>query len=431
MSAHSDRLASLFNRTHAGIKPGLELIQELLSALDHPETRFLALHVAGTNGKGSTCAILERTLREMGLQTGLFTSPHLICVNERIRINGIDIDDLALTRYLDRIEAAESSLSRPPTFFEILTATAFLAFADAGVQIAVLETGMGGRLDATNVVVPLVSVITRIDFDHMEFLGTTLSEIASEKAGIIKAGRPVVVAPQAEAALAVLQTRAADLNAPLTLAGERVSLSGRKVSLQGQTLQIETPENHYGNLHFPLHGRFQLDSLAAALCTLEILCAHLQTELDPVLLRRALADLSWPGRCQVLSEDPPVLLDVAHNPSGARALIETLRELFGRKARGRFIVAHMADKDAQGFVKEIAPLAADVLCVPLASPRALPPEVLAECARTARLNARAVSLGEAKRLSQIRPESADFTCIAGSVYLAGAWFESSVDPGER
>lgn len=431
MSSHSDRLATLFNRTHSGIKPGLELIQELLSALDHLESRFLALHVAGTNGKGSTCAMLERTLREMGLQTGLFTSPHLVRVNERIRINGIEIDDQALNQYLGRIEAAESSLSRPPTFFEILTATAFLAFADAGVQIAVLETGMGGRLDATNVVVPLVSVITRIDFDHMEFLGTTLPEIASEKAGIIKAGRPVVVAPQAEEALAVLQKRATDLNAPLTLADEQVSLTGRRVSLQGQTLQVETPENRYGKLHVPLHGRFQLDSLAAALCTLEILCAQLQTELDPALLRRALADLSWPARCQVLSEDPPVLLDVAHNPSGARALAETLRELFGRKARGRFIVAHMADKDAQGFLKEIAPLAADVLCVPLASTRAVAPGVLAECARTTGLNARAVSFDEAKRLSQIPPESADFTCIAGSVYLAGAWFDSSVDPGER
>jgi dihydrofolate synthase/folylpolyglutamate synthase len=430
-SSRSERLAALFERTHAGIKPGLDLIRELLEALGDPQARFLSVHVAGTNGKGSTCAILERTLRETGLKTGLYTSPHLVRVNERIQLQGRDIDDDTFYSLLDRIEAVEPSLSRPPTFFEILTAAAFLAFADAGVQIAVLETGMGGRLDATNVVTPLVSVITRIDFDHMEYLGDTLPKIAAEKAGILKPGRPAILAPQMPEAMEVLLSTAANLEAPVTLAEDSVSLSGRRVSLKGQTLNAETPLNRYGKLLLPLHGRFQLDSLATALAALEEIHTQLQTELEPEIFRAALADLHWPARCQVLSEDPPVLLDVAHNPAGARALTDTLRELFGKKARGRFIIAHMADKNADGFLKEIAPLTAELLCVPLTSSRALPAETLAERARALRLPARALRLAEAKTLAQSAPADADFTCIAGSVYLAGAWLESATDPGER
>lgn len=431
MPPRSERLAKLFDRTHAGIKPGLDLIQDLLTALDHPEARFLSVHVAGTNGKGSTCAMIERTLREMGIKTGLFTSPHLVRVNERIQINGVEIDDDTLEAFLDRIQAVESSLERLPTFFEILTAAAFLAFAEAGVQIAVLETGMGGRLDSTNVVTPLVSVITRIDFDHMEFLGDTLAKIASEKAGIIKPGRPVVIAPQTEAALSVLLQSAETQQAPVTLAGEHLSLSSRRVSLKGQTLLAESPVNSYGKLTLPLHGRFQLDALATAICALEEICSQFQTELAPSILRSALAEISWPARCQVLSIIPPVLLDVAHNPAGADALLETLRELFGKKARGRFIIAHMRDKNAKGFLQTIAPLVNEILCVPLATPRAIPPDELVGLAQSLKLSARTVTLAEAKTLTQSTPDPADFTCIAGSVYLAGAWLETTTDPGER
>jgi len=431
MPSRSERLAALFERTHAGIKPGLDLIGELLAALGNPESSFLSIHVAGTNGKGSTCAILERTLRESGLKTGLFTSPHLVRVNERIRINGQEIDDETFYTILDRIEAAEAGLSRLPTFFEILTAAAFLAFAEAGVQLAVLETGMGGRLDATNVVTPLVSLITRIDFDHMEFLGDTLPEIAAEKAGIIKPGRPVVIAPQADEALEVLLSTAEARSAPVTLAGEQVSLSARRVTLKGQTLQAETANNRYGKITLPLHGRFQLDSFSAALCALEDIFSQFGTELNPDTLRTALTGLSWPARCQVLSENPPVILDVAHNPSGARALTDTLRELFGKKARGRFIIAHMRDKDAAGFLRVLAPLAEEIFCVPLATPRALPVEALAEQARALKLNAKACTLPEARALTETHPDRADFTCIAGSVYLAGAWLQTAPDPGER
>lgn len=430
MPSRTERLAALFDRTHHGIKPGLGLIEELLAALGHPQSRFLAVHVAGTNGKGSTCAILERVLRELGLTTGLYTSPHLVRVNERIRIGGAEIDDETLHALLDRIQAVESSLSRLPTFFEILTAAAFLAFADAGVQIAVLETGMGGRLDATNVVTPLLSVITRIDFDHMEFLGDTLPKIAAEKAGIIKPNRPLILAPQHDDALPVLLQTAARLGAPVTPAAEHVSLSRRTVSIAGQTLHVETPVTTYGKLTLPLHGRFQLDALATALAALEELCTQLQTELPPALLRRALADLTWPARCQVLSPSPPLLLDVAHNPSGAQALCDTLRELFGKKARGRFIIAHMRDKDAEAFLRTLAPLAAELLCVPLDTPRALPPEDLARLATRLHLSARALTLPEARRLAAAGPAPHAFTCIAGSVYLAGAWLATAPDPGE-
>jgi len=426
------RLSRLFERTHVGIKPGLELMTELLDALGNPQTRFLSLHVAGTNGKGSTCAILERLSRELGLKTGLYTSPHLVRVNERIRLQGQEVADDSLHRALDRIEAVEGALSRLPTFFEMLTAAAFLIFAEEGVQLAVLETGMGGRLDATNVVTPLVSVITRVDLDHMQYLGDTLSAIAFEKAGILKPGRPAVLTPQAEEAMAVLARRAEELDCPVRLSGEQVSVSGRKTDLKGQRLRLETQEADYGTLSLPLLGRFQLDALAAAVTALELMCEILGLRLEGVALRRALADLHWPARIQVLREDPPVLLDVAHNPSGAAALTEALRECFGRNCRGLWVVGQMRDKDVNTFLCIVKPFVREMLCVAVSSGRALPADELAAKAARLRIPARACSLAEAREAVRTVQDAA-FTCIAGSVYLAGAWLSegnAGADPGE-
>ncbi len=425
-----ERLAGLFARTHAGVKPGLELMTELLDALGNPQVRFLCIHVAGTNGKGSICAILERVNRELGLKTGLYTSPHLVRVNERIRMGGEEVSDEALHRALDLIASVEGGLSRLPTFFEILTAAAFLIFAEAGVQLAVLETGMGGRLDATNVVTPLVSVITRIDFDHMQYLGDTLPAIAFEKAGILKAGRPAVFTPQAEEAMAVLCRRAGELDCPVFFSGEQVAVSARKTDLKGQRFLLETQEADYGRQSLSLAGRFQLDALAAAVTALEIECGILGLSLEAATLRRALADLRWPARIQVLREEPPVILDVAHNPAGAAALVETLRELFGRNCRGLWVVGQMRDKDVEGFLRTVKPHVGEMLCVAVSSERALPADELAAKALRLKLSARACDLGGAKEA--VARSTASFACIAGSVYLAGAWLSGQAsDPGER
>lgn len=423
------RLERLFARTHAGIKPGLECMEALLAALDHPERSMLHVHVAGTNGKGSTCALIESIARHWGLRCGLYTSPHLVRVTERIRVAGEEVSPELLELALDAVEAVEDSLPQLPTFFEVLTAAAFWCFRAAGVQIAVLETGMGGRLDATNVVVPLVSVITRIDMDHMAYLGDTLAKIAFEKAGILKAGRPAVFLPQAEEAMAVLQSRAEALGCPWRCSGEVVSLSRTRGSLEGQTVLLETYTESYGTLRLPLLGDFQLQALAGAVTAMEEVAAALGQTLPREAVREGVAAVRWPARMQVLSQDPLTVLDVAHNPAGAAALARTLRSLLGPKARGCFVIAQMQDKEVDGFLQALAPLMARALCVPLATPRAMAAETLAAKAGALGIGAEVCTFEAARRLVQ-EDFGSDFVCIAGSVYLAGAWLGENPDPGE-
>jgi dihydrofolate synthase/folylpolyglutamate synthase len=427
-----DRLESLFARTKSGIKPGLEVMRSLNEVLDHPERSFLCVHVAGTNGKGSVCAMVASVLQEIGLRVGLFTSPHLIRVNERIRIQGNPVTDEVLERALDAVEAVEEDLARLPTFFETLTALAFLSFREAGVQIAVLETGLGGRLDSTNVVEPLVSGITRIDMDHQAFLGDTLEKIAGEKAGIIKPGRPVVIGAQQDAAHAVITARAREMEAGIRDAVEQVDLSGRRIDLHGQRFDLSTPEMDYGRIRIPLLGSCQVENLATAVSLVEAVCAELQLEVDPERVKAGLAATHWPARGQVLSEHPPILLDVAHNPGGARALRQALREVMGKKAKGVWVWTSLADKDPATFLSILKPMMSQVLCVELHSPRALPGDQLRQLAEDQGIPARVCSLNEAKALLPELAAEADFGCVAGSVYLAGEWLsDGPQDPGER
>lgn len=427
----SQRLNGLFARTHAGIKPGLDLILELLTALGNPQQAFLSIHVAGTNGKGSTCALLESGVRRLGLKSGLFTSPHLVRVNERIRINGEPVPDDAFYGCLDEVQAVECRLSRLPTFFETLTAMAFLAFKQHGVQVAVIETGMGGRLDCTNVLTPLMSVITRIDFDHMAYLGDTLGKIAGEKAGIIKPGRPVVIGAQPAEAEAVLCAKAETCGSPLRLASEAVVLSGRKQDLEGQRLTLSGSEADYGRLRFPLLGHFQLENLCTAVAAMEQLPGLLGLHSSERWLKDAVESVKWTGRGQVLSVRPPLILDVAHNPGGALALRELLQELFGKKARGVLFWAGLQDKDCAGFIRTIKPVIRACVCLPLTSPRAMPAEALAAMAGREGLEVQVLGLRDARQRAAELVGDADFGCVAGSVYLAGEWLSAQpADPGE-
>lgn len=424
-------LASLFARTHAGIKPGLDLILELLAALGNPERAFLSLHVAGTNGKGSTCALLASGVRQLGLTSGLFTSPHLVRVNERIRINGEAVSDELFYSWLDQIQAVETSLSRLPTFFETLTAMAFLGFKQSGVQVAVIETGMGGRLDCTNVLEPLLSVITRIDFDHMGYLGNTLAKIATEKAGIIKAGRPVVIGAQQPEAEAVLRSAALDKAAPLRMATDAVTLSGCKQDLTGQRLTLSGHDADYGRVRFPLLGKFQLENLCTAVTTLEQLQGLLGLSPDPGWMKAAVEKVDWAARGQVLSVDPPLILDVAHNPGGALGLSGLLKDLFGSKARGILFWGGLADKDPAGFIKMMRPVLSSCVCMQLQSSRAMKAEDLAALARREGLSAQVLTIKQAKVRAVELARQADFGCVAGSVYLAGEWLSlDKPDPGE-
>lgn len=269
-------LSSLYRRNMHAVKLGLQATEALLEELGNPQESFAALHIAGTNGKGSVCAMLDSTLRAAGYRTGLYTSPHLIRFNERIRVNGREISDDEIRELLETVDAAAarvvaSGKSRDATFFEFTTAMAFLYFQRMKIQVAVLETGMGGRLDATNVVTPALSIITTIGLDHMAYLGNTIEKIAAEKAGIIKPGRPVVCGPLKPEALQVIRETAQSRGAPLTVAAEAVNVWRKQETFAGQRVKVESQDHHYGPLTLPLLGTHQLANCAVAVAALEIL----------------------------------------------------------------------------------------------------------------------------------------------------------------
>ena len=408
-----------------GAKFGLEAITAILDRLGNPHRRYPAAIVAGTNGKGSTSAILASILQQADYRTGLYTSPHLVRVNERIRINGAEISDedfaTSFTQVRDIVDRllAEGALDFRPSFFEFLTATAFLHFALAGADFAVLEVGMGGRLDATNVTEPRVAVITNIDFDHQEFLGDTLAAIAAEKAGIIKPGRPVVSScTQAEAA-EVIRQRCAALGAPLV---ETPSLA-RAFNLRSRQGRYEfdcaVNGDLFANLISPLLGRFQVENAAAAVAAAwQLRREGLGIPRQAILegLRRA----SWPGRLEAIHERPLVLLDGAHNPAGAREVASFVREHLAGKAL-RLVYATMRDK-AIGEISEILfPLAVEVYLTQPEQARAASPEEILAAVRYRPEHIilepePATALARACRSSA--PE--DVVLAAGSLFLVGA-----------
>ncbi len=398
----------LFQRTTAGIKPGLDAIEALLQALDNPHHKLAVIHVAGTNGKGSVCAMLESVLRASGFKTGLYTSPHLVDFSERFRINGEQIADTKLEGYIEQMEAAAAMTDcRPATFFEISTAIAFQYFADEGVDIAIIETGMGGRWDATNVVIPLVSVITHIDIDHTNFLGDSLAAIAGEKAGIIKPGRPVVSAPQADVAMNVLQQQ----GEPVVCSSEAVSVV--KVG-DPQKLKIETHSRGLPPLHLPLLGECQRENCAVAVAALEMLADML--DFEPAF-KKGLEAVEWGARFQLLQPEPPVILDGAHNPSAARALVKTLRENYSRHQIG-FVFGFLDDKESVEFLREIRPLVSAAWTVPIDAPRGTSAEHAAAQCQVAGFTAEVASVADALYAAKAwASEPNRLIVITGSLYL--------------
>lgn len=424
MSPLQSDLERLFTRTGHGIKFGLEPTAALLHRLGDPQTALAHVHVAGTNGKGSVCALIESVLRAAGHRTALYTSPHLVRFNERIRVKGQPIDDGALAAVFRDIEAADRAQAATPggrelTFFEFTTALAFEYFRRVGAQICVLETGMGGRLDATNVVTPLVAVITRIDLEHTAFLGKTLTEIAGEKAGIIKPGRPVVCGQMTEEARTVIRRVAHERGARFIAVEEAVGVRRMAQTWDGQKVKIETANASYPPITVPLLGAHQLENIALAAATLELLNDLSPFGWDDKRLRTGLADVQWPGRCQVLERQPITLLDVAHNPNGATALAATLRELAGKTPVG-LVCGMLGDKDAGGFFKALAPHVQKCWAVPLPSERNMPAAQLRAAIETAGLKADFQSLENALAAARAwAVQNQGLVCIAGSLVLAG------------
>ncbi len=354
-----------------GHKPGLARTRALLAALGDPHKQLRFVHVAGTNGKGSTAAMLDSCLRCAGYKVGLFTSPYIIRFNERIQVNGAPIPDGDLVRLVEQVRPAAAAMADVPTEFELITALGMLYFAQQHCDIVVLEVGLGGALDSTNVIdPPECAVITALGMDHVKELGPTLADIAAAKAGIIKPGSPVVSYGGAPEADRVIAAAAAAQNAPLTVA-DFSKLTLRAAGLDGQTFDYDG----LAGLTLPLLAGYQPRNAAVAIEALRALRGR-GWQVPDSAIRQGLAQVRWPGRFELLRREPPFLLDGSHNAHGMRATVESLRARFpGEKFV--FLVSIMADKDAGEMLRLLLPLAKAFVTVTAPSPRAIPAAELA------------------------------------------------------
>jgi dihydrofolate synthase/folylpolyglutamate synthase len=412
----NDPVRWLYGLQSHGVKLGLDGIRSLLELLDRPELAFPSVLVGGTNGKGSVAAMLDAMLAASGRRTGLYTSPHLVRPNERIRIAGADVADPELHHALEVVRAAcalglaEGRLATHPSFFEVMTAAALGAFRDSGVEVAVLEVGLGGRLDATNATEPAVSSIVTVSLDHVETLGTTLEAIAFEKAGIVRSGRPLVSGVVQHEAVAVIRARCDALGAKFVDARATPLPSGVRLALDG--------DHQRGNAR-----------VAAA--TFEELTRAAGREPDPSAIRHGLESARWPGRLQWIPGAPSILLDGAHNAAGAEALAAHLALRGGPKPV--LLVAAMTDKDLAGILGPLAPYVASVVATKPAVLRAADSVAVADAARELGLSA--VSEAEpARALQEARALAgpAGLVLVAGSLYLVGAVtaaLQGAVSPG--
>ena len=418
-------LQSLADRRRFGMKPGLETIRTLLERLGNPELEIAAIHIAGTNGKGAVAVLCESVLRAAGYQVACYTSPHLIRVNERFLVNGAPANEADLESAAQEVEAVALAFEKERgvevTFFECLTAVAFVLFHRAGVKLVVLETGLGGRLDATNVVTPLVSVITRIGLDHCDWLGDTVEKIAGEKAGIIKPGRPVVCAAMPEEARAVIASTAAQRQSRFVDATEAVSVMVTQSGLDGQTLKISTQDRALPPVRLPLAGAFQVENVCAAVAALEAV-AECGLAIPDGAFVKGLESVCWPGRFQLASKAPPVIVDGAHNPDGARALRQALKSCKVKAPVG-LVAGFCGDKDALEHLRVLAPVVKRAWGVATPNPRSFAADQTVGMMHMAGIDEADVceSVEEALNLAREWAREVDgVVLVCGSLFLAGA-----------
>lgn len=403
------RLLALRGGEQAGMRPGLERIETLLDALGRPERRYALVQVGGTNGKGSVSSMLAAMLKAAGRRTGLYTSPHLVSFRERIRIDGEAISEDGV---VDGFEAIATLVARlDASMFEAATALALDHFARERVDVAVLEVGLGGRLDATTVGAPAATVVTRIDFDHQAVLGSTLAAIAHEKAAIIRSGVAITCAQAPEAA-AVLAARAAARGVPLLVAGRDLQVAIEGSTLDGQRISCAGPGWSLRNLDLALLGTFQPENALLAVAAARAL------GVPEAAVRAGLGIAQWPGRFQVIGTGPRLVLDGAHNVGGARALAASLAAYFPGE-RPTFVVGIYRDKDAAAILGVLAPLAARLIVTASRTPRATEPGALAACAPAGGPKPEiAPTVADALALAST-PRSPAIVCVTGSLSLMG------------
>ncbi len=429
MNTFAERIAAICARRRFGMKPGLERMEALMAFLGHPERELAAVHVAGTNGKGSVTALVASVLQEAGFgRVGRYTSPHLVYFNERICIDGEPVADDVLAAHLEAIETAARRVEAEtdagsPTFFECVTALAFETFRAEGVRLAAIETGLGGRLDATNVILPLVSAITCVGLEHCEYLGDTVAKIAAEKAGILKPGRPAVIgASMAPEARAVIEERARAIGAAIIDPGVVVTPSRRRGKSGGTTVSIEDSFRSVTSIPFPLGGGYQLENLATAVAALEALSSVSGLPIPDEAFARGIAKVTWPCRFQTVADNPPVIVDGAHNPNAAVALRDSLKPL--RAERPLALVAGFCDdKDCLAALKTLRPCFVRAFATETPSPRTLKADAFGAKLREAGFRDVSVAADWREAVASAREWAArenGAVVVCGSLFLAGA-----------
>ncbi|MBB4933211.1 dihydrofolate synthase/folylpolyglutamate synthase [Lipingzhangella halophila] len=372
-------------RVETDIDPSTERIRQLMDLLGEPQRNYPIIHVTGTNGKSSTARMIDALLRERHLRVGRYTSPHLQTMRERVVVDGEPISEEAFVAAYDDVrplvDMVDADNEIALSFFEVLTAMAFAAFADAPVDVAVVEVGMGGAWDATNVADADVAVVTPIAIDHTEFLPDTVEGIAEEKAGIIKPDSIAVLAQQQVPAAETLMRHVSEVGARVAREGLEFGVAHRDVAVGGQSLALKGVRSGYEDLFLPLYGAHQAGNAAVAVAAVEAFAAPVEGDegLDPELISSALAAVDTPGRLEILRRSPTVLVDAAHNPAGMAATVETVEEAFSFTGLVG-VVAIMADKDVEGILEPLEPLLTEVVVTRNSSPRSLSPEQLGEIA---------------------------------------------------
>ncbi|HET8601387.1 MAG TPA: folylpolyglutamate synthase/dihydrofolate synthase family protein [Segeticoccus sp.] len=412
--------------------PSLDRIAAVMELMGDPQKAFPVVHLTGTNGKTSTTRMVERILRESGLSTGRFTSPHLHDIRERISLNGKPIPaEKFLAAYADAIPFIELVDARSlaeggprMTYFEVLVAVAYAAFADAPVDVAVVEVGMGGAWDATNVADGTVSVVTPVGIDHERFLGSSVEQIATEKSGIIKADAIAVSSEQLPEVLQILRDRAEEVGADLAVEGERFGVLTRELAVGGQQVSVRGLAGDYPDLFLPLHGMHQAHNLATAIAAVEAFLGGGEQRLDPQVLGAALADVTSPGRLEIVRRSPTVMVDAAHNPAGAIALRDALQDSF-TFARLVGVIGIFEDKDATGILEALEPVLDHVVVSRTTSPRAMAADRLGALAVEVFGEDRVTVVAELPDALDTAAGLADEGGVAGGVIATGSVFTAA------
>lgn len=394
----------------------------LLDLIGDPHRAYPVIHIAGTKGKGSTAVLVASSLRAQGYRVGLYTSPHLQEFNERIQVNGQPVGMQELAALVGEIKPFVAQIERLTTF-EITTAIGFLYFARQNVDVAVIEVGLGGRLDATNVVVPLVSVITSLSMDHMAVLGDTLAKIAFEKAGIIKPGRPVVLSPQQDEARQVIEQIARERNSSLYEVGRDFHVLSKTHSLEGQTFQVWRDGEQPFDLSIPLLGQHQVENAAAAFAALQLVDAQ-GLKISGEAIRRGFAEAIWPGRLEILNRDPLLIVDSAHNPDSALRLRQALDDYFPNRPVV-LIFGASEDKDIAGMFAALMPRISRLIATQSIHPRAMGAARLVELANPYGCPAQAImpleeAVAVAVRIAREDTTGQTVVLAAGSLFIAAA-----------